>query len=683
MHPAYRADIDGLRALAVVPVVFFHAGLGFPGGFVGVDVFFVISGYLITRLLMGEIAAQRLSIARFYERRIRRIFPALFTVLIATTVMTWLLFMPPEFKLFGKSLALTAVFASNIGFWKEAGYFDTVAQFKPLLHTWSLGIEEQFYLLFPLLLAGVNRFLPSRQTHVIGLLTVVSFIFSALWVWVSPDGAFFLLPARLWELGIGSMLAFTPASSGWRPVPAAAVCALGLVLIGTAVFSFSGKTLFPGAAALVPCIGASLVIMAGAQRNVVSRVLGSRPLVLIGLVSYSLYLWHWPVIIISQYRLGHLLGASEAILAIVASLVLAAVSWHFIEQPVRRRQLLADRSALFGATAIMIAAAGVTGFAILKADGLPGRLPAPVQTIYAQRQDHSPFLQPGCFTDNELRRIARQPVVAGIGCPMGVREAGPTDFLVWGDSHAAAMAPAIDSASSRFNQRGLFVGRAGCPPLMHYETTSSHAVKRQACRDQNDAVFELIRNRNIPLVFLVARWPREVLGAENGAEGPFYDPAAPYTAADRSDRVSAALDTTIKNVATLGVRVVLVMDVPEPGYDVPLSLARAVLRGAVPQINPTRDAVDARQLLARRTLQQAAQKWGAQLIDPTPMFCDADLCRVEVDGLSRYTDADHITHSEALRLTHLFDDALATPYAGAARVGDAGVRRPTGATPAP
>ncbi len=664
MHPAYRADIDGLRALAIIPVLFYHAGLGFPGGFVGVDVFFVISGYLITRLLTVEMTERRFSVFRFYERRLRRIFPALFTVLIATTVATWFLFMPPEFELFGKSMALAAVFASNIGFWQEAGYFDTVAQFKPLLHTWSLGIEEQFYVLFPLLLAGLYRFMPTRRTLVIGFLSASSFLFSTVWVYAAPDGAFFLLPARFWELGVGCLLALAPAPSGWQSGRAAAVCTVGLVLIGTAVFGISERTPFPGAAALLPCIGAALVVMAGGTRNAASRALGSRPLVRVGLVSYSLYLWHWPLIVLAQYRLGHLLTTTEAASVIAVSFALALMSWRYIEQPARQRRFFADRRALFGAAAAMMVAAVTAGLTIQTQDGLPGRLPAAIQKIYAQKQDRSPFLRANCFSDNSDKGVDSESVRPGVSCPMGAQGAGQTTFLVWGDSHAAAMAPAIDRAGGRFHQRGLFVGRAGCPPLLHYDTTSSHGQKRQACRDQNDATMKLIKDQNIRLVFLVARWPREVLGAQNGAEGPFYDPTVPYATMDRSGQVTVALDSTVGALAALGIRVVLVMDVPEPGYDVPLSLARAGLRERAPQLNPTRVSVEARQKLARQILQQVAIKWGAHLVDPTPAFCDKDFCHVEVGGVSRYTDADHITRSAALNITHLFDDSFATVMSG-------------------
>lgn len=639
----------------------FHAGLGFPGGFTGVDIFFVISGYLITSLIAGEMAERRFSVLTFYERRIRRIFPALFAMLGASTVAAWSLFMPPEFSLFGRSMALAALFSSNIGFWLESGYFDTIAQFKPLLHTWSLGVEEQFYIVFPLLLAALGRFLPGRRTAIIAVLTVASFLMSVVWVRRAPEAAFFLLPARFWELGTGSLLALVPSLSVRHATLGACLAAVGLALIAAAVFGISASTPFPGAVALLPCIGTALVIAAGTSANPLSRLLGTPPLVFVGLISYSLYLWHWPIIIFAQYRLGHLLTGSEAMLALAASLVAATLSWRFIEQPVRRRALLGRRRTLFRSGAAVAAASVALGLAIPAMGGLPGRLPPEVQKIYAVKQEASPFSGLDCFTDNNGAGLDTESVLKGKLCSMGAL-GGRVSFLVWGDSHAAAMAPAFDSAGTSFGRRGLFVGRGGCPPLIGYEYLSSDAAKRDGCRAQNNAVIDLLKRERIPLVFLVARWPREVLGAQNGLEGPFYDPAAPYPTRDRSEKVSSALDSTIGAMAALGVRAVLVMDVPEPGYDVPVSLARAALSNTVANVNPTRAAVDARQGLALKVLRQAAARWSVSIIDPTPWFCDAKLCRVELAGISRYRDADHITRRTALALAHLFDRSFAAQY---------------------
>ena len=639
--------------MAVLSVLFFHAGMGAPGGFVGVDVFFVISGFVITRMLGSDIQDGRFSILRFYERRIRRLFPAFFAMAVVTTLAAGLLFMPPEFALYGRSLALAALFSSNIGFWTEAGYFDTDAHFKPLLHTWSLGIEEQFYLLFPLLLLGLYRLAPKARAAALAVLVFMSFALGARWVQQAPESAFYLLPARAWELGLGSLLALASAPAR-RPAVATAAALTGLLLIAVAVFGLSERTPFPGIAALLPCLGAVLIIGAGATPNPVSRALSGRWLVRVGLISYSLYLWHWPVIVFAQQRLGRHLAPGEALVAIAVSFVLAALSWRCIEQPIRRNHHVLSRRRVFAAAAALTAVASCTGFAILYREGLPGRLPARVQAALAPKQDRSPFFSADCFSDNQTL-AAGQPVAGPqMGCAIGDRTAPSASFAVWGDSHAAALAPGIDAAAAAAGRAGVFLGRGGCPPLVDYDNTSDKVARRAACREHNSAALQIIQNRQLPLVFLVARWPREVLGSENGNEGPFYDPTAAVVTTDRSTAVAAALDATLAQFGAPGRRVVLVMAVPEPGYDVPLALARAALQGITIRVDPTRAAVEARQRLARQLLQASATRHGSLIIDPLPAFCDDAYCHVQRHGVSRYVDTDHLTQGAAQELAPLF-----------------------------
>ena len=660
----YRPDIDGLRAVAVLPVLFFHAGLGAPGGFVGVDVFFVISGFVITRMLDAEIRDRRFSVLRFYERRIRRLLPAFFAMVAVTTVVAAFLFMPPEFALFGRSLALAALFSSNIGFWSEAGYFDTDAHFKPLLHTWSLGIEEQFYLLFPLLLLGLYRLAPNRRAPALALLVLVSFGLGVRWVVQAPESAFYLLPARAWELGLGSLLALAPAQPIRRPAVATGAAAVGLLLIAAAVFGLSERTPFPGIAALLPCLGTVLLIGAGATPNGVSRALSWSAPVRVGQISYSLYLWHWPVIVFAQQRLGRDLAAGEALAALAVSFAMAVLSWRYVEQPVRHGKRLPARRRVFGAAAMLTAATAAVGAVILQSDGLPGRLPARVLAALAPQQDRSPFFGADCFSDNQTLAAGRPVAGPDMGCAIGDRAAPSPSFAVWGDSHAAAMAPGIDAAASAAGQGGLFLGRGGCPPLIDYDNTSDRAARRAACREHNAAALRIIDDRRIPLVFLVARWPREVLGGENGNEGPFYDPAVPAVSTDRSAPVAAALDATLASLRSPARRVVLVMDVPEPGYDVPLALARAALHGTDARVNPSRSSVEARQALTRDLLQSIAARHGSLIVDPLPAFCDAATCRVEQDGVSRYVDADHLTQGAARGLAPLFRPLFEPALAG-------------------
>ncbi|TXH36066.1 MAG: acyltransferase [Rhodospirillaceae bacterium] len=657
---SYRADIDGLRAIAVLSVVFFHAGFRLSGGFIGVDIFFVISGYLITGLIAREISQRRFSLADFYERRVRRIFPAFFAVLAACAVTATFLFMPREFILFGRSVMAAALFYSNIQFWHEAGYFDIAAQFKPLLHTWSLAVEEQFYIVYPLVLLAIERCAPHHRLRIIGLLTIASFVLGLCWVRYSPESAFYLMPARFWELALGGFIALQPRLAPRRLSSGIGMATLGLLLILCAIFGISESMSFPGALALFPCIGAALIILAGTIDNPVSRLLGARPLAFIGLISYSLYLWHWPIIVFFQYQQGHLLNSSQGLFVIAASLVVAILSWWLIERPFRRRALLTERKPLFRTAMVSMAAISLAGIAIVATKGWPARLPDNVERIYAAKLNSSRYGTAACFTDTKRRGPTDDDVRAGKLCLLGVDDSSPTDFLVWGDSHAGAMAPAIDLAAKKYGANGLLVGQGGCPPLLDYQAVNGQKGKSAACIERNDAALDLVARRHIPLVFLVARWPREVLGSEYGNEGPYFDPNRSYPIMDRSREVTAGLEHTLAALKRLDVHVILVMDVPEPGYDVPDALAKAAMHQIVRDIDPPRNVVDARQSKAKTILTTMAAKFDASVVDPTAMFCDPDDCEVQENGKPYYVDADHLTESRAQDLSPLYNSVFAT-----------------------
>jgi peptidoglycan/LPS O-acetylase OafA/YrhL len=653
----HRKDIDGLRAIAVLSVFAFHANLGVPGGFTGVDIFFVISGFLITSLIRDDVRQGRFSLLAFYERRMRRILPALFVVLAGSAVAAWILFLPPEFIMFGKSLALASVFSSNIGFWWHAGYFDGIAQFQPLLHTWSLSVEEQFYVVFPILLMVLMRGMATWRLFAIAALSTASFALSLYWSYAAPHAAFFLLPGRFWELGIGCLLALAGGSMVKTETQGALASSLGIGSIACGLVFISERSIFPGFSALMPVIGAALVIAGGAVLNPVSRCIGAPPLVAIGLVSYSLYLVHWPVIVFVQYANGRLLSKPEALGVLAICFAVSALLWAVVEQPFRRRLWLPRMPSLYGASAIVTGLAIIAGLTIAAAGGFPQRVPQTVLQIYAAKNDRTQF--ESCvleaksdFTKGKSTSIAD---LCGVG-PVGK---GQPSFLVWGDSHAAAIAPAIEASAEKRGQYGVLSVHGGCPPLLNYGIPSASSVRRTSCRAFNNSVMDMIVREKISVVFMVARWPRETLGVENGQEGAFYDPKAQLNGVDRSAEVARALDATLAKLKSTGVKPVLVMDVPEPGYDVPVALARAALNGSTIDVNPTRGAFNARTALERHVLMDASAKWDATIIDLASAFCDAVSCSVERKGIPLYVDADHLTRSAAEGLAYLFDPVLA------------------------
>jgi len=439
----HRNDIDGLRALAVVPIVLFHAGfLWISGGFVGVDVFFVISGYLITKILLKEMEEGTYSVAKFYQRRILRIFPALVALLLVVSVLGYFFLFPTEFKEYGQSMYSAALFYSNIFFWRKSGYFAGASEHKALLHTWSLAVEEQFYLFFPLLLSLVAKFFKQQYRLAIAVVVVVSFALSVYWVRHNPNAAFYLLPTRVWELGLGSLVAATPLTNVGKSVRNG-LSFVGLALLAYAMFALTTAMPFPGINAVYPCLGAALLIAFG-EDTMVGNLLGSKPLVWIGLISYSLYLWHWPLLVFARLQYGDELSVGVAIGAILAATVAAVISYRFVEQPFRTRkfrQLSSGPILRWGVASIVGLAA--MGFGINRFASALSTLPAAVKRIaaftnYDKRDEYRFQFRPdGCFlvSNANFKQYKKNDCLTfGTDKP---------NYLVLGDSHAAHLWRAI------------------------------------------------------------------------------------------------------------------------------------------------------------------------------------------------------------------------------------------------
>ena len=365
----YRPEIDGLRAIAVAAVILFHAGFSlFSGGFVGVDVFFVISGFLITSIIVEDLKTGRFSVLRFYERRARRILPALFTVMAACVPFAYRLLSPDDLKDFAQSLAAICLFASNVLFWGESGYFDTQAELKPLLHTWSLAVEEQFYVVFPLLLLVAWRLGRKFLLTLIGIIAVASLVTSIAEVRNFPSAAFYLLPSRAWQLLVGALASFVadrwPSVALRQPSVRLAGEAIGwggMAMIVLSLFLFSEQTPFPGLNAVLPTLGTALVLLGASGHTSVGRMLAWKPLVGLGLISYSAYLWHQPLFAFTKHALLADLPTDLAVLLCAVTIVLACLSWRYIEQPFRNRNVI-SRGAVFAMSAAGMAAFVGLGF---------------------------------------------------------------------------------------------------------------------------------------------------------------------------------------------------------------------------------------------------------------------------------------------------------------------------------
>ena len=649
----YRPDIDGLRAVAILPVVLFHAGLGgLSGGFVGVDVFFVISGFLITRLIREEIDAGTFSLANFYERRIRRLFPALFAMLLLTSLAAIWLLLPADLADFGKSVAATSLFASNFLFWQELGYFGRAAEETPLLHTWSLAVEEQFYVLYPLFLVFVAARLGRRYVAATATVTAVSFLFSVTAVAMHWDAAFYLAPSRAWELGTGALLALgaVPAWRTWRVRTLAAL--LGAAAIGWSVVVYSPATAFPGAAALVPCLGTAAVLWAGSGgRNLVGDALSTRPVVLVGLVSYSLYLWHWPLLALVRYYLVRELTATETSVVLAVSAVAAIASWRFVERPFRGKSGILERRQLFVATLAVMGVIATIGVGAIVAEGWPMRLDADVRRIIDGANDRRSHQW-------KCGNVAPSAARAGHLCLTGSESAGKPAFIIWGDSHARVLVDAVGAAATRRGMAGEIAVRVGCAPLIGAARVARD--EDQECVAFNEAVVDHISvSPEITDVVLAGRWGlmAEALryGREPGATVFLTDSSSQETSRAESRRVFArSLRRSVETLVGLGKRVWIVASVPEIGWDVPSVMARSLRFDRKVPPAPSRADYAVRQAFVLATLDELDALPGVETLRPDETLCGDGRCRVTRDGRPLYFDTHHLTRTGAAQLEPMF-----------------------------
>lgn len=644
MH--YRPEVDGLRAIAIVPVILFHAGLvGFPGGYVGVDVFFVISGYLITTLILEEMDRGRFSFLDFYARRILRIAPTLGLVLAACIPFAWLWMLPGELAEFGKTLASTAVFLSNFTFWGESGYFDSAAELKPLLHTWSLSVEEQFYLLFPvilLLLVSVNR---KGLPWILAVCLLLSF---GLADWAStahPSAAYYFIFTRAWQLLIGALLAAAPvftarARSGG---PVAEVGGLvGLLMIALAVFAFDENTPFPGRYAMLPTVGAALVIGCASRSTWIGSMLSMKPVVYTGLLSYGMYMWHQPVLAFARLRMGGELTAAQVFWLCLLVVALAMLTRQLVENPLRRAKKSSVEvgshgtrgayGAFFLGTAIVF---GMGCFIYSKAHLLHRQLLS--EDLMGSLK--APGIPANCFDADLIHQNETWL------CRLGKQE-GPERFFLLGDSHAHAMHKSFDHVAQQLDVAGAFAGASGCPPLLAVHALRADQNIRN-CHALNLRIFEYVKARGIQKVILVARWTYYTDGGYDGNEFSHLGMAATsdQTQALSREAFEQGLAATVERYREIGAEVHLVRQVPQQ-----LKNARQVYGSAAVRQRLSEEYLDAISVPfeQHRRLQSYFDAvlmgaTGVRVISFDDLLCTSQLCRIGTPIASRYSDDDHLS----------------------------------------
>lgn len=494
----HRPDVDGLRAIAVLAVIFFHAGApGIWGGFVGVDVFFVISGFLITGILKHQLADGSFSLMRFYERRVRRIFPGMIFLLVVVMTFASFTLLPLDIEKLGRSAVSAAFFVSNHHFLASSGYFAGDAHDQALLHTWSLAVEEQFYLVWPLMMLAAAK-LGWRGSTWLLVGIVLSLGVSEALVRQDVDAAYYLAVSRAWELGVGAWLAMTPVGEAERKrLPAAPMALLGLLLIAYAVRSFNSMTAFPGLAALVPVLGAALVIRAGRDSgtdNVASRVLGHRALTWVGQRSYALYLWHWPVMVFSRMVWFGEDGWAHVAITVALSFVLAEVSHRFVEGPLRQAwpQMAPGRVVVLGL--LPWGLVGLLAWTLSQGHSMRTDLDARQRSLaeYVAYDGDAAYRGGSCF-------IVGQKGAFDVARCLPAAVDKPRMLLV-GDSHAAHLWPGLEQVWGKQIQV-LQATETGCRPLL----AAPHGVP--ACREfMQHILLDWLTDNPVDVLVLAGRW---------------------------------------------------------------------------------------------------------------------------------------------------------------------------------
>lgn len=645
----YRPEIDGLRAIAVVPVILFHGGFDlFSGGFVGVDVFFVISGYLITGIIINEMASGTFSLVNFWERRARRILPALFFMVLACLPFAWLWFTPSDFRGFSQSMIAVSTFWSNFLFWSESGYFDTAAELKPLLHTWSLAVEEQYYIIFPVFLLVIWQL---GKRKVLGLLAFIFVLSLTMAHWGSyyyPAATFFLPHTRTWELLLGAFIAFfLQTRPDWNNQPASPMVQItglaGLALIGYAVFAFDHHTPFPGLFALVPTVGTALIILFALPGSITNWALSLRPLVGIGLISYSAYLWHQPLFAFVKYKSFGEPSALMMVLLCVLTLPLAWLSWRFVERPFRDKGRF-SRPAIFrlcGLTACCLVGLGLVG---------------------TTKSDFNPA------------------VLAKFG-PKSTYD-GPASAMLLGDSHAEHLAYGLEY---KLGTGILTRWGPGCIPFLNVDRYDSW-IERGTCAkkmrkfltefENDDALDTLVLSTMGP-VYLDGT-PFRGFGAAR-VEGLGVELVTDKSVKDRWLVFEIGLRNTLQHLSALPNKtVIFTLDVPELGipprlcgvYKSKVSILGTKFSQGAKNFDSCivpRDEFEQRVARYHELIREVLSDFpSVHLFDPTEMFCDEDRCAGAIDGNNLYRDGDHLSDYGSIYVA----DALAPMIKKSSRPAD-------------
>lgn len=612
-------------------VVFHHYGFpGFPGGYVGVDIFFVISGFLITSIIHREIAAGRFSFRQFYLRRARRLLPAFFLVAATTLAIGHFVLFPDDYV----ALAWQAIYSSagiaNFYFYDTIDYFSRPAELQPMLHMWSLGVEEQFYLVWPPVLFVLVAWWKGDRGPValaLALIIVLSFAGSAYTIATDQPAAFYLPHLRAWELAVGALLAFAPVLV--NAYAAQAARAIGLALIIASVALLQSTSEFPGINALWPCVGAALLIWPSSQRAWPSRLLSLRPIVFVGLVSYPLYLWHWPLAALARHwSLDETMSVQIALALAVASFGLACGTYLLLERPIRSQRLPAMWRAPLAMASIAVIMVAAT--AIIAASGIPSRLHPYAYSLASGATDSSPFRR-------KCHRNDRTKLPISESCVFGNVTSKPR-FAIWADSHGVELSPAIGEALGANGASLTSITYSSCPPAINFD-----ARKRKHCRAHNDRVLAyLVGAADIEHVVLISIY-----------RGYFLD---------QPERFESGMDEAVRALTAAGKKVTIFEPVPRAPFSVPQWAAKMQLRA--PGTDLFVDLDEYRELHREviAMIDRVAKRSDAQVVRTSDILCDKTSCRLTKEGKSLYFDRHHLSNFGAAYLVSALMKMRSEPF---------------------
>lgn len=655
---AYLPFIDGLRAVAIAGVIIYHAmPHALPGGFAGVDVFFVISGFLITRFILEEMRSDTFSLRQFFIRRVRRLFPAAAVCFFVVTVISAFVLLPDAYWYFGRSLLAAVLMFANIFFYNTGGYFNAPALEKPLLHTWSLSVEDQFYLTWPIiLLVLVWRFRQRAIFSIALTMLVVSLVYSEITLARNSEAAFFLLPSRAWELLTGVLIAL-----GAHRVKLNATLSNGMALAGAAaiISSFallSGEGHFPGLGAVPACAGTALVIIASlGQSTMLSRLLATRHFVFVGQISYSLYLWHWPLISLLSYRLERQLHATEAVVVIALSFVVSVLSWKFVEQPFRQRHqhhlsknfAASDNLFMLQSFAALLGIVGIAAF-IKAGKGLPQRYDAEVRAVLEQMVSGNP-VRGSC--DNYHNVFRNEEV-----CSLGRKRLPGQSYEValFGDSMADHWTPLVAKYANEENLTFRQVTNGGCGLFFGIDIPARPAAKANECRDYQRAARRFIdANPGLKIAVVSGYWEKWLARIEFPEWG---EDAAPLYASE-TPKFDAVLKQTLEVFTSKGIHVMLIGQIPV--------YARLPVRCIVTNVRQVKDAgvcgltreeAEAQARLSNAALERAAVSDPLVSVSlPTQFMCQKKMCSPILQSILLYKNADHVNRYGAVALSQFVE----------------------------